>query len=220
MSVNAQPNEVTFTPPWEVFKPYFSYLSMFLGMGLISGSIVHAAQPDMRSYALALMAVGAALFAFGSYLNEVLFKTGILGDNVLKYVLVSLLLAIGIGMVSGAAQHFYDTPLFASYSAPIGVFISSLAFAIRQGYVLHRKSWLMMIVAGLAFAAVFRLGLRAYAESLPASAGHHGAAAASAHGDEGADSHHGAHDASGHHAVDGHGAPVDAPDTLGVAPAH
>lgn len=220
MSVNAQPNEVTFTPPWEVSKPYFSYLSMFLGMGLISGSIVHAAQPDMRSYALALMAVGAALFAFGSYLNEVLFKTGILGDNVLKYVLVSLLLAIGIGMVSGAAQHFYDTPLFASYSAPIGVFISSLAFAIRQGYVLHRKSWLMMIVAGLAFAAVFHLGLRAYAESLPASAGHHGAAAASAHGDEGADGHHGAHDASGHLAVDGHGAPVDAPGTLGVAPAH
>lgn len=220
MSVNAQPNEVTFTPPWEVCKPYFSYLSMFLGMGLISGSIVHAAQPDMRSYALALMAVGAALFAFGSYLNEVLFKTGILGDNVLKYVLVSLFLAIGIGMVSGAAQHFYDTPLFASYSAPIGVFISSLAFAIRQGYVLHRKSWLMMIVAGLAFAAVFHLGLRAYAESLPASAGHHGAAAVSAHGDEGADGHHGAHDASGHHAVDGHGAPVDAPGTLGVAPAH
>ncbi|MCZ4260081.1 hypothetical protein O4G76_04410 [Limimaricola sp. G21655-S1] len=189
MSTNARPNEVTFTAPWEVFKPYFSYLTMFLGMGLISGSLVHAAQPDMRSYALALMAVGAVLFAFGSYLNEVLFKTGILGDSVLKYVLVSLLLAIGIGMVSGAAQHFYDTPVFASWSAPIGVFVSSLAFAIRQGYVLHGRSWMLMIVGGLVFAGVFHLALRSYAETLPMSPGHHGAASPAGHADDHADDH-------------------------------
>ena len=30
--------------PIEVAKPYFSYIAMFVGMGLISGSIVHAAQ--------------------------------------------------------------------------------------------------------------------------------------------------------------------------------
>ena len=180
---------MTFTASWEVFKPYFSYLTMFLGMGLISGSLVHAAQPDMRSYALALMAVGAVLFAFGSFLNEVLFKTGILGDSVLKYVSVSLLLAIGIGMVSGAAQHFYDTPVFASYIAPIGVFVSSLAFAIRQGYVLHRRNWMLMIVGGLVFASVFHLGLRAYAESLPMSPGHHGGASSAARVDDHAGGH-------------------------------
>ncbi|MGX9857563.1 hypothetical protein ACR03S_19425 (plasmid) [Limimaricola variabilis] len=205
MSVNAQPHEVTFTPPWEVFKPYFSYLTMFLGMGLISGSIVHAAQPDMRAYALGLMAIGAVLFAFGSYLNEVLFKTGILGDSVVKYVLVSLLLAVGIGMVSGAAQHFNDTPIFASYSAPIGVFISSLAFAIRQGYVLHRQSWFMMILAGLAFAMVFHLGLRAYAESLPVSQGHHGQSTAMAHAGEGEAAHVDAHGSTAPEMADGHG---------------
>jgi hypothetical protein len=217
MSVNAQSNEVTFTPPWEVFKPYFSYLTMFLGMGLISGSLVHAAQPDMRSYALALMAVGAALFAFGSYLNEVLFKTGILGDSVLKYVSVSLLLAIGIGMVSGAAQHFYDTPIFASYIAPIGVFVSSLAFAIRQGYILHRKSWMLMIGAGLAFAVVFHLGLRTYAETLPVSAGHHGGTVAmtatGGHGHSHGDGHANDHGASGHGAAADHvGHGVEMPD--------
>ena len=189
MSVNAQPHEVTFTPPWEVFKPYFSYLTMFLGMGLISGSIVHAAQPDMRAYALGLMAIGAVLFAFGSYLNEVLFKTGILGDSVLKYVSVSLLLALGIGMVSGAAQHFYDTPVFASYIAPIGIFVSSLAFAIRQGYVLHRRNWVFMIMLGVVFATVFHLALRSYASSLPVSVGHHGVAAATMHGDAHDDGH-------------------------------
>ncbi len=227
MSVNVQPHEVTFTPPWEVFKPYFSYLTMFLGMGLISGSIVHAAQPDMRTYALVLMAIGAVLFAFGSYLNEVLFKTGILGDSVVKYVSVSLLLAVGIGMVSGAAQHFYDTPIFASYIAPIGVFVSSLAFAIRQGYVLHRRNWMMMIVAGLAFATVFHLGLRTYAETLPVSAGHHGGTVAmtttGGHGHSHGEGHASDHGAAGHGAADdhaGHGDEMFDPAERAIVPAN
>lgn len=181
-------NQVNFTTPWEVFKPYLSYLVMFLGMGLISGSIIHAAQPEMRQYALTLMSIGAGLFALGSYLNEVLFKTGVMGDNLIKYVLLSLLLAVGIGMVSGSTQHFFDTPIFASYIAPLGIFISSVAFAIRQGYVLQRKNWVFMIVLGLAFASVFHLALNAYAKTLTVSEGHHSGSAElqsdSDHGDE------------------------------------
>ena len=173
MSTETKLSQINFTTPWEVTKPYLSYLVMFLGMGLISGSIVHAAQEEMRLYALALMGIGAVLFALGSYLNEVLFKTGILGENLLKYVLLSLLLAIGIGMVSGSTQHFFDTPIFASYLAPIGIFISSVAFAIRQGYVLHRENWLFMIVVGLAFAILLHLVLFTYAKTLPVSNVHH-----------------------------------------------
>ena len=187
MPTNAQSSQKNFITPWEVFKPYFSYLIMFLGMGLISGSVVHAAQEDMRQYALALMGIGAVLFALGSYLNEVLFKTGILGDNVLRYVLLSLLLAIGVGMVSGTMQHFFDTPVFASYLAPIGIFISSVAFAIRQGFVLHCKNWMFLIVLGLAFATVFHFFLRTYAETLSVSVGHHGEATEmNSEGDHGA----------------------------------
>lgn len=194
------------TTPWEVFKPYLSYLIMYLGMGLISGSIVHAAQEDMRQYSFTLIGVGAILFALGSYLNEVLFKTGILGDNILKYLSLSLLLALGTGMVSGSTQHFFDTPVFASYLAPLGIFLSSLAFAIRQGYVLHRRSWMFLIVLGVAFAVVLHLVLRTYAGTLPVSTGHHGEAAETT--SEG-DHDHGvgvvdAHDAAAE--ADGHGA--------------
>ena len=174
LSAHAEANPKNFTTPWEVFKPYFSYLVMFLGMGLISGSVVHAAQEEMRVYALSLMGIGAVLFSLGSYLNEVLFKTGILGDNVLRYVLLSLLLAIGVGLVSGSTQHFFDTPVFASYLTPIGIFISSVAFAIRQGFVLHSKSWILLIALGLAFAIVFHLALLTYAKTLTVSPGHHG----------------------------------------------
>lgn len=184
MSINEQANEVNFTTPWEVFKPYFSYLVMFLGMALISGSIVHAAQEGMRQYASALMGIGAILFALGSYLNEVLLKSGILGHKVLQYVSLSLLLAIGIGMVSGSVQHFFDTPVFASYIAPIGIFLSSLAFAIRQGYVLHRKNWVFLIVLGLVVAGVLHLVLLTYARTLPTSAGHHGEAIEVTPGDQ------------------------------------
>jgi hypothetical protein len=220
---NMHESQVNFTTPWEVFKPYLSYLVMFLGMGLISGSIIHAAQPEMRQYALTLMAIGAVLFAFGSYLNEVLFKTGVMGDNLLKYVLLSLLLAIGIGMVSGSTQHFFDTPMFASYIAPLGIFISSVAFAIRQGYVLHRKNWVFMIVLGLAFASVFHLALNTYAKTLPVSEGHHGSSAElesdGDHGDE-----HLANDAAGHDEVE-HPTlsvdemPLDKPEIVIVEPA-
>lgn len=174
LSAHVITNHNKISTPWEVFKPYFSYLVMFLGMGLISGSVVHAAQEEMRLYALTLMAIGAILFSLGSYLNEVLFKTGILGHNVLRYVILSLLLAIGVGLVSGSTQHFFDTPVFASYLAPIGVFISSVAFAIRQGFVLRTKSWIFLIVLGLAFASVLHLVLLTYANSLTVSAGHHG----------------------------------------------
>ena len=160
--------------PWEVFKPYLAYLIMFLGMGLISGSIVHVAQEEGRMYAVVLMGVGAFLFALGSIMNEVLFKTGLLGDTPVRYVVLALLLAIGIGMVSGSTQHFFDTPIYASYLAPLGIFLSSLAFAIRQGYILHKKNWMVMIVGGVAFALVFHLVLNAYAKTLPITQGHHG----------------------------------------------
>ena len=35
-----------FDSPLEVAKPFASYLAMFVGMGLISGSVVHAGQPE------------------------------------------------------------------------------------------------------------------------------------------------------------------------------
>jgi hypothetical protein len=169
------------TTPWEVFKPYLAYVVMFVGTGLISGSIVHVAQEENRGYAIILMLVGAVLFAVGSLMNEVLFKTGLLGDTPVRYVLLSLLLACGIGMISGSTQHFFDTPIYASYLAPLGIFLSSLAFAIRQGYILHKKSWVGMIIGGIVFAGVLHLALNTYAKTLPETQGHHSSPEAASH---------------------------------------
>ena len=60
--------------PIEVAKPYLSYLVMFVGMGLISGSIVHAGQEGIFNRSSILFGVGVILFSIGSFINEVLFE--------------------------------------------------------------------------------------------------------------------------------------------------
>ena len=165
--------------PIEVAKPYLSYIAMFVGMGLISGSIVHAAQEGIFNRSIFLMGIGVILFSMGSFVNEVIFKTGnIEREGVLRYILFSLFLAMGVGMISGSTQHFFDTPIYASYLMPIGVFLSSLAFALRNNYELSKATWGKLIVAGLVFAGVLFYGLNTYAKSLAVNtAGHHGAQA-------------------------------------------
>ena len=162
--------------PIEVAKPYASYLAMFVGMGLISGSIVHAGQAEMLKQAIVLIVIGMFLFAIGSYVNEVIFKTGnVEKEGITRYIIFSLFLAMGVGMISGSTQHFFDTPIYASYLMPIGVFLSSLAFALRNNYELSKATWIKLIAVGLVFAAVLFYALNTYAKSLPVSTGgHHG----------------------------------------------
>ncbi len=162
--------------PIEVAKPYLSYIAMFVGMGLISGSIVHAAQEGIFNRSIVLMGIGVVLFSIGSFINEVIFKTGnVEREGVLRYILFSLFLAMGVGMISGSTQHFFDTPIYASYLMPIGVFLSSLAFALRNNYELSKTTWVKLIAVGLVFAAVLFYALNTYAKSLPVSTGgHHG----------------------------------------------
>ena len=158
------PNK-TIDSPIEITKPYLAYVAMFVGMGLISGSIVHAEQAFERS--IVLMTVGVFLFSIGSYIQEVVYKTNnIETEGVFKYIIYSLILAMGIGMISGSTQHFYDTPVYASYLLPIGTFLSSLGFALRNNYVLS--------AAGLVFSAVLFLALNTYAKTLPENTGGHG----------------------------------------------
>ena len=163
--------------PIEVVKPFASYLAMFVGMGLISGSVVHAGQAAMFKQASILIVIGMVLFAVGSYINEVVFKTGdIERSGVPRYIFLSLFLAMGVGMISGSTQHFLDTPIYASYLMPMGIFVASLAFAFRNNYVLSRATWIKLLVVGVIFAAVLFYGLNSFAKSLAPSTGHHGEA--------------------------------------------
>lgn len=155
---------------------YVKYVGLFVGAGLISGSIVH--YPLDKSRYLIIGAIGAVLFALASTFGDARAKSGGPAAMV-KFVAASLVLALGIGMISGGIQHFSDIPTRAATLIPLGALLSVIAFAVRDGHRLSRSHMLPFVVAGSAALLWLALGLHQYAKGfdVPAGADHHGAAA-------------------------------------------
>jgi uncharacterized membrane protein HdeD (DUF308 family) len=170
---------------WEtIIAPFLTYICLFVGMGLVSGSIVHLGAPEVSRY-ITIGCVGMVLFVVGSYVQEALLNSDNLRqEGAVKYILYSLLLAIGVGMMSGGTQHFLDFPLYAKYLLPVGFVLALAAYVLRNNLSLSFKGWSVLIAGALGIAIPTFLGLNAYAQSLPAGSGHqHGDGG---HGDGGA----------------------------------
>ena len=156
---------------------YLKYVALFVGAGLISGSIVH--YPLDKTRYIIIGAVGAVLFALASTFADARAK-GNGPASLVKFVLASLVLALGIGMISGGIQHFSDIPTRAATLIPLGGALSIIAFAIRDGHRLTRRHMVPFAVAGSAALLWVAIGLSQYAgtfEVPAAGADHHGAAA-------------------------------------------
>lgn len=110
---------------------YGKYIAMFVGAGLISGSMVHFPLAPTRY--LLIGACGAVLFTFASVISELRGKNSS-SSQIARVILGSLALAVGIGMVSGGIQHFQDFPSRAAKLIPIGLGLSVTAFVIRNNY--------------------------------------------------------------------------------------
>ena len=125
----------------KVTIPYGIYVMFFLGIGLLSGSLVHFPLDPQRYFVIA--SIGALLFLIGAYFNEkVINKTDMLeqGFGKLMFFLVSsLALAIGIGMISGATQHFNDFPTYAMKLIPIGILLSVIGYVLKNKISLETK---------------------------------------------------------------------------------
>lgn len=152
------------------------YVSLFLGAGLISGSVVHYPLDPGRY--LLIGAAGAALFAVASAFHEARSKLN--GPiELLRFIVASLVLALGIGMISGGIQHFSDIPDRAATLIPLGGALSLLAFAVRDGYRLQRSHLrrLVGVVAGVLLVLALVLGQIASGMKPPVEGGdHHGSA--------------------------------------------
>ena len=109
-----------------MFKVYFNYISLYLGIALVGGAIVH--WPNAPAKNTALVMIGLALFVFGSYIEA---RKGGRGQ-LPRYLFLSALLSIGIGMISGSIQHFDDFPGYCSVLIPCGVLLSLLAYSVRE----------------------------------------------------------------------------------------
>lgn len=153
--------------------PFVTYLFLFVGMGLVAGSVVHFGETDQIPRFLAIGILGMVIFVVGSYIQESLLNTNNLQkEGAVKYVLYSLLLAIGIGMISGGTQHFLDFPTYASYLLPVGFLLALIAYVLRNNLNLTRKGWSVLLIGALLIALPTFAGLHLYAKALPSGQGH------------------------------------------------
>ena len=113
----------------DVVSQYGQYVALFVGAGLISGSVVHFPLAPLR-YAI-IGAAGGAIFAGASILTD---RAGKDAAAIARVAIASLVLALGIGMVSGSIQHFQDIPARAAQLIPLGIVLSVPAFIVRNGF--------------------------------------------------------------------------------------
>lgn len=132
---------------------YLVYVVYFLGMGLVSSGIV--LMPfNMVRYSTILV-TGLLLFISGSIFNEIIINKNRLSFlQVIRLTIVTLSLAIGIGMISGGISHFKESPTYVSYLIPLGIVISITSFSIKNNYKLEKNERITLLVIIIVFAIV------------------------------------------------------------------
>jgi len=137
---------------------YLVYIIYFLGIGMTSSGIVLMPFNPLR-YSI-ILGVGLSLFIAGSVFNEVVIdKHNLSAKESIRLVLLSLTLAIGIGMISGGISHFKENPTYVSFLIPLGIIISFTSFTFKNNYELARKEKLITFAVVITFAILVFIGL-------------------------------------------------------------
>lgn len=110
-----------------VEKAFTSHILRYVGVGLISGSIVHIGTlgGGITRYVV-LIALGIVAFIVGTVLEKGR------GAITINFIIISVLLSIGVGMVSGGTQHYLDGPVYASFLLPLGLLLGYIMFVLRE----------------------------------------------------------------------------------------
>jgi cation transporter-like permease len=138
---------------------FLSHMCKYIGVGLISGSIVHAGTlgGNYIKY-LVLILLGILLFIIGNILEHNISSL----RELLPYIGVSTILSIGTGMVSGGTQHYLDGPAVAAVLFPAGFILAYIAFIYRD----YKSEWTLrristsIIVALLLYAVLAHIAIR------------------------------------------------------------
>jgi hypothetical protein len=156
----------------ELLKQYGLYVALYLGVALTGGSIVHLPLAPVR-YAV-IGAVGIAVFIVASVADARRRHAAGLegpGGGIGRYVGWSVLLSLGLGMLSGAIQHFLDSPRYAAALIPLGFLLSLVAYAVRERLLPAGGAPWRAAGAAVAVAALLHLGLAAVSGHLEALRG-------------------------------------------------
>lgn len=152
-----------------ILSSYFSYLILFVGSAFISGAIVHSGNvAEVAKYAVIGVA-GVSLFIAGSFIQEfILNKENLKEEGIVKFFFFSLLLSIGIGMISGGTQHYSDFPTYSSYLIPLGLVLSLIAYLLKNNYYITSKLWATIVGVFLLISLPLHFGLITLANNLNA----------------------------------------------------
>lgn len=117
----------------DLLKPYILYVALYLGVALTGGSVVHLPLDPPRY--LAIGAIGVCVFIAASVADARRRHAAGLegpGGGLGRYVGWSVVLSLGLGMLSGGIQHFLDFPHYAAALLPLGVVLSLAAYLARE----------------------------------------------------------------------------------------
>jgi len=124
---------------------YLVYVIYFLGIGMTSSGIVLMPFNYVR-YGIVLV-VGLGLFLAGSIFNEIVIdKHSLSKAESIRLVFLSLILALGIGMISGGISHYKESPVYVSFLIPIGILLSFISFTVKNHYDIFVQNRIKLVV--------------------------------------------------------------------------
>jgi hypothetical protein len=127
-------------------KKFLIYLTSYLGVALVGGSIVHMGTLDINSSRYITLAfIGIGLMIVGNILEAQINKE-IVG---IKYFSIAAALAIATGFLSGGIQHYLDDPIYAGYLLAIGVVVAYITFMSKYHLQKTTRGLLTAVVIAL-----------------------------------------------------------------------
>lgn len=131
-------------------RSFSAHLAQYIGIGLISGSVVHATTLGGSSLKYGILIAAGMVIYCMKFLIEANFR---LDRPLLRFLRISTLVSLGTGMLSGAVQHYLDGPKSGAVLASTGLVLAYVAFCLREDRsALTRRSITGAVLIG---AAVF-----------------------------------------------------------------
>ena len=131
-------------------KSYLLYITKYLGVALIAGSVVHIGTLDTGAVRyVMLMAIGLALMIFSTLYEEKQLGTKINA----RFLLIVLSFSIAIGFLTGGVQHYLDNPTYAGYLLAIGLVVTYVTFFLKERVTIKIKG--VVVVSFIALGILF-----------------------------------------------------------------
>jgi len=129
-------------------KDHFAMILKYLGVSFITGSLSHGFFSGSR--AIIFAGIGVIAFTIGSYLE----KKDENHTSSILILIVSAIMAVGVGAFTGGLQHFIDSPERSLWIAPLGFVISIATFAFIKEYTVTSRDWTYIISSSVAVGVV------------------------------------------------------------------